>query len=57
MSHDSLANYLQTSFSLKRHHRYNFDEMDNLTPFEMNVYISMLDAALKEEERKARETT
>ena len=52
MNYNSLSNYLKTCFSLKRHHGYSFDELDNLTPFERDVYVNMLHAALQEEEQK-----
>jgi hypothetical protein len=37
-----------------QHHKYSLDEIDNLIPWEKEVYISMLINWLKEEEEKAR---
>lgn len=55
MSHNSLANYYKTNFSLVQHHKYSITEIDNLIPFERDIYVDMLVAYLKEvEEAKAR---
>lgn len=55
MSHNTLIEYFRTSHALHRHHGWNMDEIENRTPFDLNIYIALLDADLKEEERIARE--
>jgi hypothetical protein len=42
-------------FSLAQHHKYSIDEVENLMPFERDIYVEMLLDYLKQEEdrRKA----
>ena len=42
LSHESLANYYQTNFSLLQHHKYSLDELENMIPFEKDFYVTML---------------
>lgn len=49
MGHDSLLNYYTTNFALMHHHHYNLSDLENLIPWEKDVYIALL---LKELERE-----
>jgi len=43
-------------FSLVQHHKYSLTEIDNLIPFERDIYISLLMDHLREvEEAKQRQ--
>tara|TARA_B100000745_G_C19872085_1_gene290704 strand:+ start:304 stop:492 length:189 start_codon:yes stop_codon:yes gene_type:complete len=56
LSHDSLENYYQTNFALMQHHKYSLTELDNMMPWERDIYLGLLMNYLKEEkERLARE--
>ena len=46
---------MQTNFSLMQHHKYSLSELEDMMPWEREVYVVMLVDYLKEEERKARE--
>ena len=46
---------MQTNFSLVQHHKYSLTELENMMPWEREVYVIILVEHLKEEERKARE--
>ena len=37
-------------FSLVQHHKYSITEIDNLMPFERDIYVDMLLSYLKEVE-------
>jgi len=50
LSHNSLANYFQTVFSLAQHHKYSISEIEALMPFERDIYVQMLIDYLKEVE-------
>lgn len=39
-------------FSLAQHHKYSLTEIENLIPFERDIYIEMLMQYLKELEEK-----
>ena len=37
------------------HHKWNIEHIDNLMPWEKEIYVNMLIAFLKEEERRMKE--
>jgi len=39
---------------LAQHHKYSIKEIEDLMPFERDIYIDMLSRYLKEQEEKAR---
>lgn len=53
MSHNTLANFYQTMFSLVQHHKYNVADLENMYPFERDIYQDMLEAHIKELEDEA----
>lgn len=54
MIHNSLANMYQLNFALMQYHKYSLAELDNMLPFERDIYIVMLQQYLKEKEERAR---
>jgi hypothetical protein len=57
LSHNTLANYYQTNFSLMQHHKYSLSDIDNMIPWERDIYVKMLIDyldKLKEEQEKQR---
>ena len=40
LSHESLANYLQTNFGLIQHHGWSLNELDDMHPWEREIYVS-----------------
>jgi len=50
--HDSLENYYKTNFALMQHHKYSLTELENMIPWERDVYIGLLMAFIQEEERR-----
>ena len=54
-SHNTLANYYQLTFQLMQHHKYSLTEVENLIPFERDIYVEMLIAHVEEENRKLKE--
>ena len=55
MSHISLEAYYETFFSMMQHHNYNLTELENLIPWERDIYVGMLINHIKEEKKKAEE--
>ena len=51
--HDSLLNMYQVNFALMQHHKYSLTELENMMPWERDVYVSMLIDHLEEEKLKA----
>jgi hypothetical protein len=53
LSHNNLENYYKTTFSMAQHHKYSISEIENLIPFERDLYVDMLlDYLKKLEEEK-----
>ena len=48
--HDSLENYYKTNFALMQHHKYSLTELENMMPWERDVYVNLLLAHIQEEE-------
>lgn len=42
LSHSSLGNYYRTIFSLAQHHKYTIGDIENLLPYERDLYVDML---------------
>ena len=55
MAHENLESYYKTNFALIQHHKYSLTELENMIPWERDIYVSLLVAYIKEEqERKKR---
>lgn len=53
LSHMSLQNYYQIIFSMAQHHKYSISEIENLLPYERDLYFDMLVDHIKEQNDKA----
>ena len=54
LSHNSLANMYHTNFSLMQHHKYSLTELENMIPFERDLYVQLLVDYLKQLEEQKR---
>ena len=52
MIYMSLESYFRLNFSLMQYHKYSLTEIENMIPWEMDVYVEMLKAHLEEEKLK-----
>ena len=52
LSHDSVENYYKTNFGLMQHHKYSLTELENMMPFEREIYVGLLLNYIKEEKEK-----
>ena len=52
--HNTLENYFQVIFALAQHHKYSIPDIENLVPFERDIYVNMLSNYLQDQEEKAR---
>ena len=57
MSHNSLENYYTLVFSLVQHHKYSIEEVEDLIPFERDIYVDMLLNYLRELEEKRKQAS
>jgi hypothetical protein len=47
-----LKNFYETNFALMQHHKYSLLELENMIPWERNIYVSLLVNYLKEEKER-----
>jgi hypothetical protein len=40
------------SFALMQYHKYSLEDIENMIPFEREIYVSLLTAYLKEENER-----
>jgi hypothetical protein len=50
-----LEGYYKTNFALMQYHKYSLTEIENLIPWEREVYIALLKQHLKEEEDRRKQ--
>ena len=54
MAHMNLESYFRLNFALMQYHKYSLTEIENIMPWERDVYVSLLQNHIKEEEEKAK---
>jgi hypothetical protein len=47
-------NHFQTNFAMMQHHKYSLSELNEMVPWEREIYVSLLLEHIKEENEKAR---
>lgn len=54
MSHGTLEEYYQTIFSFVQHHHWTISDLENLYPYERDIYLELLGAHLTKLRDEAR---
>ena len=49
MAHIDLEAYYKVNFSLMQHHKYSLTEIENMMPWERDIYLAMLNQYVEEE--------
>ena len=52
LSHDNLYNYYKTNFGMVQHHNYSLTELENMMPWEREIYVGLLMEYIKEEKER-----
>lgn len=52
LSHDTLLNYYQTNFAMMQHHHYSLTEIEDMLPWEREIYVHLLVEHVKEENER-----
>tara|TARA_R100001443_G_scaffold103975_1_gene112474 strand:- start:585 stop:770 length:186 start_codon:yes stop_codon:yes gene_type:complete len=52
MVHMSLESYFKINFALMQYHKYSLTEIENLIPWERDVYVGLLQQHLEDERLK-----
>ena len=55
MAHEDLESYFKTNFALMQHHKYSLTELENMIPWEREVYLNLLQRYIEEENLKAQQ--
>ena len=55
MAHTNLESYYKTNFALMQHHKYSLTELENMIPWEREVYVSLLQQYIEEENLKQKQ--
>jgi len=53
-SHETLPNYYTLNFNLVKHHGFSLTELEDMIPFERDVYVLLLRQWLDEQEKNAK---
>ncbi len=53
--YDDLSNHFQTNFALMQHHKYSLRDLNEMMPWERNVYVTMLLQHIEEENEKIKQ--
>ena len=54
MAHMNLESYFRLNFALMQYHKYSLTEIENMMPWERDVYVVLLQNHIKEEEERAK---
>ena len=55
LSHNTLVNYFKTNFGLMQHHKYSLTEIENMMPWERDIYVGLLIEWIKDEEQRIKQ--
>ena len=52
MSHEDLESYYKVNFALIQHHKYSLSELEDMIPWEREIYLTLLQQYIEEENLK-----
>ena len=55
MAHMDLESYFKLNFALMQHHKYSLTEIENMMPWERDIYLGLLNQYIEEENLKAQQ--
>ena len=55
MAHTDLESYFRVNFALMQHRKYSLTELENMIPWEKEVYLAFLQQYIEEENLKAQQ--
>ena len=55
MAHMNAESYYELNFSLMQYHKYSLTEIENMMPFERDIYVALLKNYLESEKLKAQQ--
>ena len=55
MAHTNLESYFRINFALMQHHKYSLADIENMMPWEREVYVTLLTQYIEEENLKQKQ--
>ena len=55
MAHTNIESYFRINFALMQHHKYSLTELENMIPWEKEIYLAFLQQYIEEENLKAQQ--
>ena len=55
MAHIDLESYFKLNFALMQHHKYSLTEIENVMPWERDIYLGLLNQYIEDENLKAKQ--
>jgi hypothetical protein len=55
MAHIDLESYFRINFALMQFHKYSLSEIENMMPWERDIYLTLLKIHIDEENLKAQQ--
>ena len=55
MAHIDLESYFKLNFALIQHHKYSLTEIENMMPWERDIYLGLLNEYIEEENLKVQQ--
>ena len=52
MAHEDLESYYKTNFALFQHHKWSMSDLEDMIPWEREIYITLLKQWIEEEEER-----
>lgn len=52
LSNEDLHNFYKMNFALMQYHKYSLADIENMIPFEREIYVAMLIKFLEEEKNR-----
>ena len=57
MAHMDLESYFKLNFALMQHHKYSLTEIENMIPWERDIYLGLFNQYIEEENLKAQQAS
>jgi len=55
LSQDNLVNYYKLNFALIQHHKYSLQEIENMLPWEREIYVALLTQFIRDENERLKQ--
>ncbi len=52
LSHETLFNHYEVNFALMQFHKYSLTELDNMMPYEREIYVQLLNRHVEQKNRE-----